>query len=222
MYQELIPCEVTVKSVVLSVQVIMWVSTLLLVPCGYLIKQNCLVNYRMEHLASPQSPDLKKRGGFRFKQSAEIFPPPWTMYQDYSGNYDTSSRGSSTSPAQQESFTSGSSTIGSPISTSSYQEPDDHVDKPQRSVIKPICLGGGVISGGMYCTDGDSLNTPVVGASTPAATPNAPSLIFTYPSMLEPESPSPSSESCSKAHRRSSSSGDQSSDSLNSPTLLAL
>ncbi|KAM9842444.1 fos-related antigen 2 isoform 2-T2 [Aulostomus maculatus] len=99
------------------------------------------------------------------------------------------------------------------------QEPEDleeEVGKPQRSVIKPICLGG------MYCTDGDSLNTPVVAASTPAATPNAPSLIFTYPSMLEPESPSPSSESCSKAHRRSSSSGDQSSDSLNSPTLLAL
>ncbi|XP_073323159.1 fos-related antigen 2 isoform X2 [Pagrus major] len=105
------------------------------------------------------------------------------------------------------------------------QEPDDSEDgvgKPQRSVIKPICLGGGGISVGMYCTDGDSLNTPVVAASTPAATPNAPSLIFTYPNMLEPESPSPSSESCSKAHRRSSSSGDQSSDSLNSPTLLAL
>uniref|UniRef100_UPI003AB0AD92 fos-related antigen 2 isoform X2 n=1 Tax=Centroberyx gerrardi TaxID=166262 RepID=UPI003AB0AD92 len=103
------------------------------------------------------------------------------------------------------------------------QEPEedhDDVGKPQRSVIKPICLGGG--GGVMYCTDGDSLNTPVVGASTPASTPNAPSLIFTYPSMLEPESPSPSSESCSKAHRRSSSSGDQSSDSLNSPTLLAL
>ncbi|KAM6968859.1 LOW QUALITY PROTEIN: fos-related antigen 2 [Tautogolabrus adspersus] len=103
------------------------------------------------------------------------------------------------------------------------QEPDDDevVGKSQRSVIKPICLGGGV-SGGMYCIEGDSLNTPVVAASTPAATPNAPSLIFTYPSMLEPDSPSPSSESCSKAHRRSSSSGDQSSDSLNSPTLLAL
>ncbi|XP_068607799.1 fos-related antigen 2 isoform X2 [Brachionichthys hirsutus] len=105
------------------------------------------------------------------------------------------------------------------------QEPDDDVremGRPQRSVIKPICLGGGGIGGGMYCTDGDSLNTPVVAASTPAATPNATSLIFTYPNMLEPESPSPSSESCSKAHRRSSSSGDQSSDSLNSPTLLAL
>lgn len=101
------------------------------------------------------------------------------------------------------------------------QEPDDDVEKqPQRSVIKPICLG---VSAGLYCSDGDSLNTPIVAASTPAATPNnAPSLIFTYPSMMEPESPSPSSESCSKAHRRSSSSGDQSSDSLNSPTLLAL
>ncbi|XP_045919082.1 fos-related antigen 2 isoform X1 [Micropterus dolomieu] len=105
------------------------------------------------------------------------------------------------------------------------QEPEDDEDKMgklQRSVIKPICLGGGGVSGGMYCTDGDSLNTPVVAASTPATTPHAPSLIFTYPSMLEPDSPSPSSESCSKAHRRSSSSGDQSSDSLNSPTLLAL
>lgn len=89
--------------------------------------------------------------------------------------------------------------------------------KCQRSVIKPICLGGG-----MYCMDGDSLNTPVVAASTPVSTPGNPSLIFTYPNMLEPDSPSPSSESCSKAHRRSSSSGDQSSDSLNSPTLLAL
>lgn len=103
------------------------------------------------------------------------------------------------------------------------QEPEDEdvtLGKSQRSVIKPICLGGGMA--GMYGVDGDSLNTPVVAASTPAATPNVSSLIFTYPSMLEPESPSPSSESCSKAHRRSSSSGDQSSDSLNSPTLLAL
>uniref|UniRef100_A0A3Q2DRF1 FOS like 2, AP-1 transcription factor subunit n=1 Tax=Cyprinodon variegatus TaxID=28743 RepID=A0A3Q2DRF1_CYPVA len=105
------------------------------------------------------------------------------------------------------------------------QEPEDmeeQVGKPQRSVIKPICLGGGGVSGGMYIPDGDSLNTPVVVASTPAATPNAQNLIFTFSNMMEPESPSPSSESCSKAHRRSSSSGDQSSDSLNSPTLLAL
>ncbi|KTG34894.1 hypothetical protein cypCar_00036960 [Cyprinus carpio] len=135
------------------------------------------------------------------------------MYQDYIGTYDTSSRGSSSSPAHPDT---------SPIPASSYQEPleeddDEEEEKSQRSVIKPICLGGG-----MYCSDGDSLNTPVVAASTPLSTPNIPNLIFTYPSMLEPESPSPSSESCSKAHRRSSSSGDQSSDSLNSPTLLAL
>ncbi|XP_052009522.1 fos-related antigen 2 isoform X2 [Xyrauchen texanus] len=98
------------------------------------------------------------------------------------------------------------------------EEDDEEEDgKLQHSVIKPICLGAG-----MFCSDGDSLNTPVVAASTPVSTPSNPSLIFTYPSMLEPDSPSPSSESCSKAHRRSSSSGDQSSDSLNSPTLLAL
>uniref|UniRef100_H3DN56 FOS like 2, AP-1 transcription factor subunit n=1 Tax=Tetraodon nigroviridis TaxID=99883 RepID=H3DN56_TETNG len=101
------------------------------------------------------------------------------------------------------------------------QEPEDEdesLGKPQRSVIKPICLGGANGLAGLYGADGDSLNTPVVAASTPAAaaaTPNVSGLIFTYPSML-------SSESCSKAHRRSSSSGDQSSDSLNSPTLLAL
>lgn len=98
------------------------------------------------------------------------------------------------------------------------EEDEDEVGKLQPSVIKPISMGGA-----MFCTDAESLNTPVVAASTPVSTPSAPSLIFTYPSMLEPESPSPSSESCSKAHRRSSSSGgDQSSDSLNSPTLLAL
>ncbi|CAL8271678.1 unnamed protein product [Merluccius merluccius] len=106
---------------------------------------------------------------------------------------------------------------------SEEEEEEEMTDKPQRSVIKPICLssGGSVMGGmmGMYCTDGDSLNTPVVAASTPASTPSAPSLIFTYPNLLEPDSPSASSESCSKAHRRSSSSGDQSSD---SPTLLAL
>ncbi|XP_031435997.1 fos-related antigen 2 isoform X2 [Clupea harengus] len=97
-------------------------------------------------------------------------------------------------------------------------EEEEEVGRVHSSVIKPISMGGGV-----FCSDVESLNTPVVAASTPLCTPSVPSLIFTYPSMLEPESPSPSSESCSKAHRRSSSSGgDQSSDSLNSPTLLAL
>ncbi|XP_063039500.1 fos-related antigen 2 isoform X2 [Engraulis encrasicolus] len=111
------------------------------------------------------------------------------------------------------------------------EEDDEMSSKPQpSSVIKPMAMGGsGGVGVGVFCSDAavESLNTPVLPASTPmsvSAVGGAPSLIFTYPSMMEAESPSPSSESCSKAHRRSSSScgGDQSSDSLHSPTLLAL
>uniref|UniRef100_A0A8C4WCP9 FOS like 1, AP-1 transcription factor subunit n=1 Tax=Gopherus evgoodei TaxID=1825980 RepID=A0A8C4WCP9_9SAUR len=54
----------------------------------------------------------------------------------------------------------------------------------------------------------EALHTPTL-MVTPSLTPFTPSLIFNYPP-------------CSSAHRRGSSSGDQSSDSLNSPTLLAL
>ncbi|KAM4771545.1 fos-related antigen 2 [Rhinophrynus dorsalis] len=88
-------------------------------------------------------------------------------------------------------------------------------DKTQRSVIKPINIAGG------YFNE-EPLNTPVVMSSTPPSTPNTSNLVFTYPSVLDQDSSTSPSESCSKAHRRSSSSGDQSSDSLNSPTLLAL
>lgn len=88
-------------------------------------------------------------------------------------------------------------------------------NKVQRSVIKPISIAGAFYGE-------EPLNTPVVGTSTPPSTPSTSNLVFTYPNVLEQESPASSSESCSKAHRRSSSSGDQSSDSLNSPTLLAL
>ncbi|XP_053316089.1 fos-related antigen 2 isoform X2 [Spea bombifrons] len=84
-----------------------------------------------------------------------------------------------------------------------------------RSVIKPINIGGGFFNE-------EPLNTPVVMSSTPPSTPNTANLVFTYPSVLDQDSSASPSESCSKAHRRSSSSGDQSSDSLNSPTLLAL
>ncbi|XP_029448820.1 fos-related antigen 2 isoform X2 [Rhinatrema bivittatum] len=88
--------------------------------------------------------------------------------------------------------------------------------KVQRSVIKPISIAGAFFGE-------EPLNTPVVGTSTPPSTPSTSNLVFTYPSVLEQDSPASPSESCSKAHRRSSSSGgDQSSDSLNSPTLLAL
>lgn len=89
------------------------------------------------------------------------------------------------------------------------------LDKAQRSVIKPISIAGGFYGE-------EPLHTPIVVTSTPAITPGTSNLVFTYPSVLEQESPASPSESCSKAHRRSSSSGDQSSDSLNSPTLLAL
>ncbi|XP_055487021.1 fos-related antigen 2 isoform X2 [Leucoraja erinacea] len=92
--------------------------------------------------------------------------------------------------------------------------------RPQRSVIKPVTE---ISIASAFYSEAEPLNTPLVVASTPAPsiTPCPPSLVFTYPNVpgLEQES---SSESCSKAHRRSSSSGDQSSDSLNSPTLLAL
>ncbi|KAF6103420.1 FOS like 2, AP-1 transcription factor subunit [Phyllostomus discolor] len=89
------------------------------------------------------------------------------------------------------------------------------LDKAQRSVIKPISIAGSFYGE-------EPLHTPIVVTSTPAITPGTSNLVFTYPSVLEQESPASPSESCSKAHRRSSSSGDQSSDSLNSPTLLAL
>uniref|UniRef100_UPI00398ECC4D fos-related antigen 1a n=1 Tax=Pristiophorus japonicus TaxID=55135 RepID=UPI00398ECC4D len=79
-----------------------------------------------------------------------------------------------------------------------------------------------------------ALHTPTL-PRTPSVTPFTASLAFTYPSLAAYELPEPSSgpsasgmaifsppEPCAAAHRRSSSSGDQSSDSLNSPTLVSL
>nr|XP_033809279.1 proto-oncogene c-Fos [Geotrypetes seraphini] len=62
--------------------------------------------------------------------------------------------------------------------------------------------------------DLEPLSTPVV-TCTPACTTYTSSFVFTYPD-------SESFPSCGAAHRRGSSSNDQSSDSLSSPTLLAL
>nr|XP_023684312.1 proto-oncogene c-Fos-like isoform X2 [Paramormyrops kingsleyae] len=62
--------------------------------------------------------------------------------------------------------------------------------------------------------DFEPLCTPVV-TCTPACTTYTSSFVFTYP---EAEA----TPNCGVAHRRGSSSNDQSSDSLNSPTLLAL
>ncbi|XP_059811171.1 fos-related antigen 1-like isoform X2 [Hypanus sabinus] len=82
--------------------------------------------------------------------------------------------------------------------------------------------------------DAEALHTPTL-IATPSITPFTASLAFTYPSVphYEPEpSAGPSGtaagalsspEDCAAAHRRGSSSGgDQSSDSLSSPTLVAL
>ncbi|XP_077588974.1 fos-related antigen 1a [Stigmatopora nigra] len=68
--------------------------------------------------------------------------------------------------------------------------------------------------------DSESLHTPVL-ASTPSLTPLVTSMIFTYPSApvdVPQQAPRP----CGAAHRRSSSSGDQSDHSLHSPTILTL
>ncbi|XP_069750025.1 fos-related antigen 1-like isoform X2 [Narcine bancroftii] len=77
----------------------------------------------------------------------------------------------------------------------------------------------------------ETLHTPTL-VKTPSITPFTASLAFTYPSVpLYGPEPSVSSsapglfsppEPCSAAHRRGSSSGDQSSDSLGSPTLVTL
>ncbi|XP_059371562.1 fos-related antigen 1a isoform X1 [Carassius carassius] len=85
----------------------------------------------------------------------------------------------------------------------------------------------------------ESLHTPVL-ISTPSLTPFTASLVFSYPSSSLDTSSASSSQAlnlasshstsqssqhpqpCGVAHRRSSSSGDQSDHSLNSPTILTL
>lgn len=87
--------------------------------------------------------------------------------------------------------------------------------------------------------ESESLHTPVL-ISTPSLTPFSASLVFSYPSSMDTSSatssqalslapsqhgtsqPSRNPQPCGFAHRRSSSSGDQSDHSLNSPTILTL
>ncbi|KAB5571286.1 hypothetical protein PHYPO_G00223250 [Pangasianodon hypophthalmus] len=91
--------------------------------------------------------------------------------------------------------------------------------------------------------ESDSLHTPIL-ISTPSLTPFTSSLIFTYPTTsLDTSTPTSSQalslsassttqhgtsqpsrnpEPCGIAHRRSSSSGDQSDQSLNSPTIMTI
>lgn len=84
--------------------------------------------------------------------------------------------------------------------------------------------------------ESESLHTPIL-ISTPSLTPFTASLVFSYPSSSldttsgasshisasqHSTSQSQNPQPCSVAHRRSSSSGDQSDHSLNSPTILTL
>lgn len=107
--------------------------------------------------------------------------------------------------------------------------------KPKITIPTPSTSSGGMNP------ESDSLHTPVL-ISTPSLTPFTSSLIFTYPttsldtsastlsqalshsasSMTLHGTSSRNPEPCSIAHRRSSSSGDQSDQSLNSPTTLTI
>lgn len=92
------------------------------------------------------------------------------------------------------------------------------------------------VSVSAFTTESESLHTPVL-TSTPSPTPFTAGMVFTYPSAPLDTSSSISShaasnqgkgpqsrtpEPCGIAHRRSSSSGDQSDHSLHSPTILTL
>lgn len=112
-------------------------------------------------------------------------------------------------------------------------------EKPKPKIIIPPPPSS---SGGMN-PESDSLHTPIL-ISTPSLTPFTSSLIFTYPTTSLDTSaltssqamslsassmtqhgtshPSQNPEPCGIAHRRSSSSGDQSDHSLNSPTILTI
>ncbi|XP_019901365.2 fos-related antigen 1a isoform X2 [Esox lucius] len=112
------------------------------------------------------------------------------------------------------------------------------IEKPKPKITIPV----GLATASAVATESESLHTPIL-ISTPTLTPFTASLVFNYPSgSLDSSSttssqvlPAPSSSSqvgtaqqsrntqpCSIAHRRSSSSGDQSDHSLNSPTVITL
>lgn len=105
------------------------------------------------------------------------------------------------------------------------------VEKPKPKITipsKPVTSSSSALN-----SESESLHTPVL-ISTPSLTPFTVGMIFTYPSAPTETSASHSSsqqggssqphahEPCGIAHRRSSSSGDQSDHSLHSPTILSL
>nr|XP_046261331.1 fos-related antigen 1a [Scatophagus argus] len=105
------------------------------------------------------------------------------------------------------------------------------MEKPKPKIMIPS--KSVTSSASAVVTESESLHTPVL-ISTPSLTPFTAGMVFTYPSApLDtstshatshqgnvPQSSAP--EPCGIAHRRSSSSGDQSDHSLHSPTILTL
>ncbi|XP_063732387.1 fos-related antigen 1a isoform X2 [Eleginops maclovinus] len=108
------------------------------------------------------------------------------------------------------------------------------VEKPKPKITIPTKRETSAASSA--ASESESLHTPVL-ASTPSLTPFTAGMIFTYPSASLDTSASTTShasshqgnihhsqvpQTCGIAHRRSSSSGDQSDHSLHSPTILTL
>ncbi|XP_067312704.1 fos-related antigen 1a isoform X2 [Pseudorasbora parva] len=110
--------------------------------------------------------------------------------------------------------------------------------KPKPKIIIPPPASASSVTS--VTLESESLHTPVL-ISTPSLTPFSASLVFSYPSSSMDTSSATSSQAlslatsqhgssqssrnpqpCGVAHRRSSSSGDQSDHSLNSPTILTL
>ncbi|XP_036932747.1 fos-related antigen 1a [Acanthopagrus latus] len=108
------------------------------------------------------------------------------------------------------------------------EKPKPKITIPSKSVTPSVSA---------VAFDSESLHTPVL-TSTPSPTPFRAGMMFTYPSAPVDASASSSSHAapshqgsqqqshapqpCGVAHRRSSSSGDQSDHSLHSPTILTL
>ncbi|XDV37166.1 hypothetical protein PO909_006816 [Leuciscus waleckii] len=109
--------------------------------------------------------------------------------------------------------------------------------KPKPKITIPPPASASTVTG--VPLESESLHTPIL-ISTPSLTPFSASLVFSYPSSMDTSSvtssqalslapsqhgtsqPSRNPQPCGVAHRRSSSSGDQSDHSLNSPTILTL
>uniref|UniRef100_A0A3Q2PMN2 FOS like 1, AP-1 transcription factor subunit a n=1 Tax=Fundulus heteroclitus TaxID=8078 RepID=A0A3Q2PMN2_FUNHE len=102
------------------------------------------------------------------------------------------------------------------------------MDKPKPKITIPAKPVASVAS--VVASESESLHTPVL-ISTPSLLSFSTGMIFTYPSSSSEAGTSVAShqashhqaqQPCGVAHRRSSSSGDQSDHSLHSPTILTL